>query len=425
MQIKILGAGYGGVRAALDLDRWLGDREAVQITLVDANDYHQLVTELHKPAAGTAGEQAMVIPLKDIFKHTRVKLLRARVKDILPEEYQVILEGGGVLRYDRLVVALGSVPEYFNIPGVQEHSLTIRSINSARTIREHLEKAFRRAADIDDPAERSPYLTVVVAGGGFTGVEIAGELADRLPQLARELGVPPHEVKVVMVEALPELLQGFSQHLVEQAGRTLAEKKVDVMLGVPITRMEPGVVILQDGRRLRAETVIWSGGVRGNPIVERRFPHRGRGRAVVNEFLQSPAYPDVYLVGDCALALDPATGRPVAPTAQNAVEQGRIAARNIWAQYTGRPLRPYRPMNKGVVVSVGRGIGLARLGAYDVSGAGPAVMKDAITWLYVYSLGGYRLLLKYALSHLPARDGHKRPSSGRQESEVQPLGPSP
>lgn len=423
MQIKILGAGYGGVRAALDLDRWLGDREAVEITLVDANDYHQLVTELHKPAAGTAGEQAMVIPLRDIFRHTRVKLLQARVKDILPQDYQVILEGGGVLRYDRLVVALGSVPEYFNIPGVREHSLTIRSINSARTIREHLEGAFRRAAEIESADERAPYLTVVVAGGGFTGVEIAGELADRLPRLARELGLPAEEVKVVMVEALPELLQGFSPHLVEQASRTLAEKKVEVLLGVPITRMEPGAVMLQDGTRLQAQTVIWSGGVRGNPIVEKRFPTSGRGRAVVNEFLQSPAYPDVYLVGDCALALDPATGRPVAPTAQNAVEQGRVAARNIWAEYTGRPLRPYRPVNKGVVVSVGRGIGLARLGAYDLAGAGPAVLKDVITWLYIYSLGGYRLLLKYALSHLPARDGRKGPSTGRRETEAQPLGP--
>src|SRR5690606_5148423 len=147
-------------------------------------------------------------------------------------------------------------------------------------------------------------------------------------------------------------------------------------------------------------TVIWTGGVRGHPIVERRFPCKGRGRAQVDPFLRSPAYPNVYIIGDAAFAVDPRTGRPVAPTAQHAIQPGRIAARNIWADYTGRPLRPYRPINKGVVVSVGRGVGLARLGRYDVSGAAPAVLKDAITWLYVYSLGGYRLVLRYALSHL-------------------------
>src|SRR5690606_33315927 len=166
-------------------------------------------------------------------------------------------------------------------------------------------------------------------------------------------------------------------------------------------------------------TVIWTGGVRGHPIVERRFPCKGRGRAQVDPFLRSPAYPNVYIIGDAAFAVDPRTGRPVAPTAQHAIQPGRIAARNIWADYTGRPLRPYRPINKGVVVSVGRGVGLARLGRYDVSGAAPAVLKDAITWLYVYSLGGYRLVLRYALSHLG--DGRDVPHDPRERAD-QPEG---
>src|SRR5690606_32530660 len=117
--------------------------------------------------------------------------------------------------------------------------------------------------------------------------------------------------------------------------------------------------------------------------------------------------------------LDPKTQRPVAPTAQHAIEQGRVAARNIWAEYTGRPLRSYRPVTKGVVVSVGRETGLARLGRYDVSGTGPIVLKDAIVWLYLYSLGGYRLVLRYALHHLPTpwnRDEH-RAAAGDGKSE--------
>lgn len=400
MQIRVLGAGYAGLRAALDLDRWLGDRDAVQITLIDRHDYHQLVTELHKPAAGTGSASRLAIPLRDILKGTRIRFCQRAVKDILPDDEAVVLEGGTVLRYQRLVVALGSSPEYFAIPGVAEHALTIRSINSARTIWNRLEWAFRRAAAVGEGAEREALLTVVVAGGGFTGVELAGELADRLPVLARDVGAPPEAVRIVTVEALPELLSGFSPRLVAEAARALEEKKVHLVLGAPITRVDEQGVELEDGRRIASRTVIWTGGVRGHPIVERRFPCKGRGRAEVDPFLRSPAYPNVYIIGDAAFAVDPRTGRPVAPTAQHAIEQGRVAARNIWAGYTGRPLRPYRPINKGIVVSVGRGVGLARLGRYDVSGAAPAVLKDAITWLYVYSLGGYRLVLRYALAHL-------------------------
>lgn len=416
VHIRVLGAGYGGLRAALDLDRWLGDREGVEITLIDHHDYHQLITELHKPAAGSASERRLAVPLREILRGTRIHFLQRRVKDILPEEDAVLLEGGTVLRYHRLVVALGGTPEYFNIPGVEENALTLRSINSARRIREHVHDAFQRAAQAEG-AERAALLTVVVAGGGFTGVEVAGELADRLPRIAREYGIDADEVRVITVEAMPELLQGFSPPLVQEATRALRAKKVELMLGVPITGVEPGLVRLQDGREIPAGTVIWSGGVRGHPIVERRFPHAARGRAKVNGYLQSPAFPDVYLIGDCAWVTDPATGQPVAPTAQHAIEQGRIAARNIWAEYTGRKLRPYRPVSKGVVVSVGRGVGLARLGPYDVYGAGAAVLKDAIPWLYLYSLGGYRLVLRYALS-LMRGDGTVEAGGDRQAVEL-------
>lgn len=395
MRIVVLGAGYGGLRAALDLHHWLGDRPAVEIVLVDQHDYHQLVTKLHKPAAGTASAARLAIPLRDILYDTRIRFVHRRVEDILPDERAVRLEGGVTLRWHRLIVALGSAPEYFDVPGVAEHALTIQSINSARLIRTHVEAMFRQGAAMGDEEARQAFFTVVVAGGGFTGVETAGELADGLPRLAQEVGVPPKTVRIVTVEAFPELLRGFSPRLVEEAAKTLQGKGVELLLGVPIAEVTDHGVVLEDGRRIGARTVIWTGGVRGSPLVERRFPSGLRGRAKVDPYLRSPAYPDVYLIGDCALALDPATGRPVAPTAQHAIEQGRVAARNVWAEYTGRPLRPFRPAKKGMVVSVGEGVGLARLGRFDVSGAAPAVLKDAITWRYVYSLGGWRLLWKY------------------------------
>lgn len=417
MRIVVLGAGYGGLRAALDLDHWLGDRPAVDIVLVDQHPYHQLVTELHKPAAGTAAAERLAIPLRDVLRGTKVRFVKRRVLDILPEEKAVRFEGGVAMRWHRLIVALGSAPEYFDVAGVAEHALTIRSINSARTIRTHVEEMFRRGAAAEGEEERRACFTVVVAGGGFTGVETAGELADGLPHLAREAGVPADTVRIVTVEAFPELLQGFSPRLVEEAAKALQAKGVELILGVLIEEVTGDGVALADGRRIAARTVIWTGGVRGSPLVERRFPSGLRGRAVVDRYLRSPAYPEVYLIGDCALALDPATERPVAPTAQHAIEQGRVAARNVWAEYTGRPLRPFRPARKGMVVSVGQGVGVARLGRFDVAGVAPAVLKDAITWRYVYSLGGWRLVLKHALAHVPFRSPDKSdPREGEAES---------
>ena len=400
MQIRVLGAGYAGVRAALDLD-WRFRRRDVRISLINRDDHHELITELHRPAAGKTRLHALAIPLRDIFAGTRVELVRGTVTDIRLDQSQVVLDAHRVLHFDRLVVALGSEPEYFSIPGLPEHSLTLSSLNGAAVLRQHIEAMFAQAAQLPTVAERRPFLTVVVAGGGFTGVEFAGELADTLPLLARRHRVPRDEVRVITVEAAPDILPGFDEPLIDAAVEMLLRKGVHLMLGVPISAVEPGAVVLRDGTRIAARTIVWSGGVRANRLVERCFTTRSRGRALVNEYLQSVDDPRVYVVGDAALAINPKTGQPVPPTAQHAVQQGRIAARNLWAQTAGRPLRPYRPTTVGVVATVGHGVGLARIGPFKLAGRFPAVLKDINTWRYIYSLGGPRLVLKVLWRQLP------------------------
>ncbi|HEY8496504.1 MAG TPA: NAD(P)/FAD-dependent oxidoreductase [Limnochordales bacterium] len=392
MKIRVLGAGFAGVRAALDLHRLLG-RQEVDITIINEDPYHELTTEIYRPAAG-GDVRVLAVPLEDVFARTSVEVVQGTVTDIRVRERQVVLDRQRVLKFDRLVVALGSEPEYFSIPGLRENSLTLRSLNSADNIRRHIDAMLSQAAVSASPAERQPLATVVIAGAGLTGVELAGELADQRTVLARRHGLAPEDIRIITLEAAPDILPGFDDALIDAATDVLVRKGVSLILGTPLRAVEPGAVVLEDGTRIAARTIIWSGGVRANRLIERCFTARTRGRAVVNEYLQSVDDPTVYVIGDAALAINPRTGHPVAPTAQHAVQQGKLAARNIWAELHGRPLRAYRARTVGVLATVGRDAGLAHIGPLKLFGRFPVVVKELNTWRYILSLGGTRLLLK-------------------------------
>ncbi|OUM98233.1 MAG: hypothetical protein BAA04_07140 [Firmicutes bacterium ZCTH02-B6] len=397
MKIRVLGAGFAGVRAALDLDRLLGGRGA-EISVINRDRYHELITEVYRPAAGR-DVKVLAVPLEDIFAGTSVEVVQGTVTDIRLRERQVVLDRERVLKFDRLVVALGSEPEYFAIPGLRENSLPLNSLNSAENIRRHIDAMLARAAGQQDPERRRALTTVVIAGAGLTGVELAGELADQRPALARRHGLQPEEIRIIAVEAAPDILPGFDQASIDAATNALVRKGVSLILGSPLQAVEPGAVVLADGNRVEARTIIWSGGVRANRLIEKCFTTRTRGRAVVNSYLQSVDEPSVYVVGDAALAINPRTGQPMPPTAQHAVQQGRLAAYNIWAELKGRPLRGYRARTAGTLATVGTDAGLARIGPVTLFGRFPVIVKDLNTWRYILSLGGPRLLLKVLWRH--------------------------
>lgn len=402
MKIRIVGAGYGGVRAALDLDKRFYGRNDVHITLINPHPYHQLITESHKPAAGSVGSQALTIPLDDLFGGTAVETMQGTVTDVGVGKGQLVVDRRKILKFDFLILAPGSRPEFFSIPGVAEHCLTIQGVNSADIVKHHIESMFARAQQQPTEKDRRPYLTIVIVGGGFTGVELAGELADRIPTLAERFGFSPRAIRLVTIEAAFDIMPGFAEPLVDTAVETLLKKGVSIEMGVPIVQVEPDRVLLKDGRHIEARTIIWTGGVRAHPLIERRFSTGVRGRAVVNEHLQSVDDASIYIIGDAALAVDKETGRPVPPTAQHAIEQGRIAARNVWAAANGRAPDVFLNKAFGIIATVGRDVGLANIGGYKLAGRLPAVMKDVSTLRYIYSLGGPRLLFKFMSRHWPA-----------------------
>ncbi|CAI8938713.1 NAD(P)/FAD-dependent oxidoreductase [Brevibacillus sp. BC25] len=388
-KILILGAGYGGLLTTLQLQKKLNYNEA-EITLVNKHNYHYITTWLHEPAAGTAPADHARVSLDGILNKDKVNFVKGTVQAIQSEEQTVTLENGEVLSYDYLVIGLGSEPETFGIEGLKEHAFSIRSINAVRNIREHIEYMFSKFKNEPD---RTDYLTFVVGGAGFTGIEFCGELGDRLPELCREFDVDPELVKVYCIEAAPTALPGFDPELIQYAMDVLERKGIEFKIGTPIKQCTPDGVLLATGEEIKSKTVIWAAGVRGNSIVEKAGFEVMRGRVKVDEYLRAPGHENVFVVGDCALIFNE-EGRPYPPTAQIAVQEGETLGENLAALVRGDLPQKFTPHLQGTLASLGKGEGIGQVGSKKLFGSTAAMMKKASDLRYLYKIGGVGLALK-------------------------------
>ena len=226
-----------------------------------------------------------------------VNIVVDSVKEIKPNDKKVVLESGNVLSYDALVVALGSETNYFGIPGLEENSLVLKSVADANRIREHVEArldAYKKSGSKADA-------TIVVGGGGLTGVELVGEFADKLPEVCRSKGIDFNDISLYCVEAGPAVLPIFPKVLIERAVESLSKRGVTFITGVAITEATKTSVSLKDGNVIESSTIIWTGGVKGNPVVGSSGLAEDRGRSTVTQTLQSTSHADVFLAGDCAV----------------------------------------------------------------------------------------------------------------------------
>ncbi len=382
-QIVILGAGYAGLVCAIQTHKYLASSEA-KITLVNKHSYHQLITLLHESAVGARSDRSLRIPLEKVLHDKDVTLHKGTVTKIAPDAKQVVLEDGKSLPYDLLVIAIGSETEYFGIPGLKEHAFTLKSLNQARLLRAHVESCFARY-----PLERKrELLRFVVGGAGFSGIELVGEFADALPRLANEAGVPLEYVEIYNVEAAPGILPGFDVDLVKTAEESLKARGVRFMTGVPITRVEPGLVHLNTGDIIEAETIVWTGGVRGNQIVvDAGFETDPRGRAKVDAYLQSVNHEGVYILGDCALILNE-QGRPYPPTAQLAWQMGAACGKYLYHDVRGGLKEEFQPNIAGAIASLGRKDAIGKIGrSFKTTGKMAYLFKDASNYRYLNKIG--------------------------------------
>ncbi|MFJ8260937.1 NAD(P)/FAD-dependent oxidoreductase [Rummeliibacillus sp. NPDC094406] len=380
-KIIILGAGYGGVLTALKF-REYATKDDAEVTVVNQFPTHQIITELHRLAGGTIKEQAISFPLEKIFKGKDIDLHISKVKEISPDNKFVKLEDGSSLSYDVLVVALGSQTGYFGIPGLEENSMVLKSVNEANQINAHIEAKIKAYAETKDPADG----TIVIGGGGLTGIELVGEIIDNMPKVAEKYGVDFSEFKVKLVEAGPKILPVLPDTLIVRATESLAKRGVEFLTGLPVTAVEGNKISLKDGQVIEANTFVWTGGVAALPVVAESGLEVNRGKATINEFLQSTSHSDVFVVGDASVLIPEEGARPLyAPTAQVAWQMGETAGYNLFAQLKGQPMKEFSAVNSGTLASLGRKDGVATVGANntELKGLPATLMKEASNIRYL------------------------------------------
>ena len=392
--ILVLGAGYGGLTTVVNLQKIMGTDE-VDITLINKNEYHYESTWLHEAAAGTMTPEQVRYDIKEVIDPVKVRFVQATVEEIDVKGKRVLTDNGE-FTYDYIVIALGFEGETFGIEGLDKYALSIANVKAARYIREHIE--FQFATWSTEEVKDDSRLNIVVGGAGFTGIEFLGELANRVPELCKEFDVPREKVRVICVEAAPMVLPGFDPELVNYAVGHLESKGIEFSIGTPVVEATPeGVNIKKSDDEfefIKAGTVVWAAGVRGNRLIESTPIENMRARVKVEKDLRAPAFPDVFIVGDCALMINEETNRPYPPTAQIAMQQAETAAANIKALIQGGTTQEFIPDLKGTVCSLGDDDAIGVVFGKKVTGKRASLMKKMIDNRALYMVGGPKLVMK-------------------------------
>ena len=383
--IVIAGAGYAGLHIALRLGSWVDHGGQADMTLIDRHDYHQVLTELPRVAAGTRAEEDVRVPIQAVLS-PKTRFIETSVTGFDLSRTCLQTDAGDI-PYSRLVLALGSRPNDFDIPGLAERVLYLWSANDAAAVWQAVQNNVKSAATAPDRETQQRLLTVVIGGAGATGVELAGALAEEVPQLARAEHLAPDLCRVVLVEAGTTILAGSSPELISRARQILAELRVIVRTNAKIARASQQGFVLRDGSVIEGGLFVWAGGVKAPDIVQGLgFEIGHNGRIKVDQYLRALDRPNVYVAGDLASIVDPDTGMAYPPLAQIAIEEGETVAHNLQAEIEGRPLEPFTYRQKGIVVSVGRRRGVADVMGRTLGGRLARVLKDAIEWEYRQSV---------------------------------------
>jgi len=397
-QVLILGAGFGGLNTALHLDKVLKEDTAVDITLIDQNHFHLFTPLLHEVAAGVIDEGLVLTPIRRVVSKTRVGFLRARVEAIDLERQTVSL-CCEEKRYDILVIALGSVTNFYDLDSVRDKALEMKHASDVNAIRCHVINRFEAATRENDDELRRRLLTFVVVGAGCTGVETVSEVREFLMHMRKDQYpvIPPEEIRTVLVEVQDRVLSQMDRTLSRTALRRMESMGVEMMLNTVVTDFTDVGLVFADGTEpLPTDTVIWTGGVKAPPVVERLTGEKDRmSRIVVDSDLSVPAVPNVYVMGDAAHAHHPETREIYPPTAQVAYRQAPIVAHNVAADLEGRERKDFDFTYIGDLVSLGRFSGVA-----DPFGV---KLRGTLAWAmwkfyYLLSLVGWQNRLRVAFN---------------------------
>ncbi|MFE1952825.1 NAD(P)/FAD-dependent oxidoreductase [Streptomyces sp. NPDC059524] len=399
-RILIVGGGFAGMECAHKLEKELEPGEAV-LKLISPTDHQLYLPLLPHVASGVLTPQSVAVPLRRMVR--RASIIPGGAVGVDPQAKAVVvrkINGETIVeRYDHLVLTPGSVTRQFDIPGIDEYAVGMKTLAEAAWIRDHVIAQLDLAAASSDPAEREARLQFVVVGGGYAGTETAAYL-QRLTTAAvkRYQGLDPRQIKWHLVDVAPKLMPELGERLGDKAMEILQKRGLHISLGVSVAKVTADTVTLTDGRELPCHTLIWTAGVAPSPLIATLGAETNRGRLVVTPELTVPGLDGVFALGDAAAVPDIVKGDDAIcpPTAQHAMRQGWAAARNVLAAVRGTPLTPYRHKDLGLVVDLGgiqavskpMGVQLTGLPAQIVARGyhlaalrtGPARFRTAANW---------------------------------------------
>ena len=384
-KVIIIGGGFGGLLAAQALKS-----APVDVTLIDQRNYHLFQPLLYQVATGSLSPGEIAEPLRGVLSRQKnTQALLGEVRDIDPVSKRVVLADGASFEYDFLIVATGSQSSYYGHDGWRLWAPGMKSVEEATTIRHKILYAFEVAERAPDPALRRAWLSFVIVGAGPTGVELAGAIGEIARQTLRNdfRSIHPADAQITLLDGGPRLLPTFPEDLARKAERSLAKLGVQTKMGAMVTDIDrDGVSLHVNGatERLSTKTVIWAGGVTVAPFARTLAKRTGAetdrgGRVKVGSDLTLANFPDIFVVGDLALYLDP-HGNPLAGVAQVAMQQGAYAARAIVRNLKGQaPQKPFKYFDKGNLAVIGRAAAVANVFGVHLSG-----LPAWLVWVFIH-----------------------------------------
>ena len=404
-RILILGGGFAGLECCLKLESYFQNNSDIEITLVSEDNFILFTPMLPQVASGTIETRHIVTPIRTLIKKT--KFYEGKIKYIDPHGKSVTLYGtnenrGMLIHYDFLVVALGSQTNFFGMKDVEENSYKMNTINDAIILRNRIIDLMEQAENETDPILRKALLKIVVVGGGFAGVETAGELNDFITDVSEYYpSIDESDVKVVLVEASTEILTGFPQKLAGFAKEKLVERGIDVILDAGVTSFNGKEVLLKSNSNsdkvllsdssqqkghaelveinsISSRTLVWTAGITPTDLIKESLFNTYKGRIKVNEFLQVIEFPEVFAIGDCSTFDPELTMKKFPPTAQLAEAHAKVAASNLKELLKGGTLSKFDYSWKGQSAIIGKRTGIASFFGIIIAGFGIFVMEKSL-----------------------------------------------
>lgn len=404
-KIVIVGAGYAGILVAKKLARKFKKHDEIDITIIDKNPFHAMLTELHEVAANRVDEDSIRVSLAKVFAGRKVDV---RLDTITSFDFEGKKAVGKMdtYEYDYLVLCAGSKPTFFGTPGAEEHAFKLWSYDDAIAIRHHLINLFRRACRIADKEERKALLSIYVVGAGFTGVEMAGELAEYLPIICDKFEIDRNDVTVGVIDILDRTVPNLPAELSVKVEKRLKKMGVKTLLGTNVVAIGPDFIETKKDdvtTKHIASTVIWGAGVESADITgeaAKVLESAARNRIKIDPYLRSIDNEDVFVIGDNMLYIPEGEERPVPQVVENCEHSASTAAKNIECTITGKgEMEKYKPSFHGFMVCIGGRYGVARVGTPNAMINLPSFLamfaKHMINLVYFTQVLGWNKVWSY------------------------------